>query len=175
MMAGPCELAQELVCHDGTRVRIRAIRGDDASRLMALHARLSVQTIYQRFFTVIKRLPADWAHRLATVDHVGREALVVEHGPPEDTVLIAVGRYEPTGDPGTVEVAFVVEDRWQGKGIGTALFRELLRVADSHGIRRFRAFVLADNPRMVDLIARFATIRSRSLDHGILTLDFVCA
>jgi GNAT superfamily N-acetyltransferase len=60
-----------------------------------------------------------------------------------------------------------------GQGIGTALFRELLRVADAHGIRRFRALVLADNPRMVDLIARLTEIRSRSLDHGILTLDFV--
>jgi GNAT superfamily N-acetyltransferase len=152
------------------------VPGCESARSEATTPRVSwrctrgVQTIYQRFF---KRLPADWAYRLATVDHVGREALVVEHGPAEDPVLIAVGRYEPTGDPKMVEVAFVVEDRWQGKGIGTALFRDLLRVADAHGIRRFRAFVLADNPRMVDLIARFATVRSRSLDHGVLTLDFV--
>jgi GNAT superfamily N-acetyltransferase len=173
MMAGTCEPAREIVCADGTRVRIRAIRGDDASRLMALHERLSVQTIYRRFFTVIKRLPADWAHRLATVDHMGREALVVEHGPP--------------GGPGADRGGPIRADRRSrvggsrvrgggpvaGQGIGTALFRELLRVADAHGIRRFRALVLADNPRMVDLIARLTEIRSRSLDHGILTLDFV--
>jgi GNAT superfamily N-acetyltransferase len=85
---------------------------------------------------------------------------------------VAVGCYEPTADPGTVEVAFVVEDRWQGQGVGTALFRELLRVAESRGIRRCRAYVLADNTRMVDLITRFTTVHTRSLDQGVLTLEF---
>ncbi len=162
----------ELVCADGRRLRLRPIQSSDAPRLVALHERLSVQTVYQRFFTVLRRLPSRWAQELATVDHQEREALVVEDGPPEDPTLVAVGCYEPTSDPGTVEVAFVVEDRWQGQGVGTALFRRLLEVATSHGIRRFRAFVLADNTRMVDLISRFTTVHSRSLDQGVLTLDF---
>jgi GNAT superfamily N-acetyltransferase len=86
--------------------------------------------------------------------------------------VIGVGRYEPTDDPTTAEVAFVVEDRWQNKGLGTALFTELLRAGVDRGIRRFRADVLADNQRMLDLIDRFGRVESRSLGAGIVSLVF---
>jgi len=170
--AGVPATVMDIVCPDGRRLRLRPIQASDAPRLVALHERLSAHTLYQRYFSVLRRLPSRWAQQLANADHEGRDALVVEEGPPESPALVAVGCYEPTADPGTVEVAFVVADRWQGQGVGTALFRELLRVAESRGIRRCRAYVLADNARMVDLISRFATVHTRSLDQGVLILEF---
>ncbi len=125
--AYPADLAREVTGRDGARVRLRPIRPDDAPRLQALHARLSRETIYQRFFGATPRLPTPWAHFLAEVDYRRRLALVLEHGPDDDPELIGVGRYEPTAEPDTAEVAFVVEDRWQGKGLGTVLFTALLR------------------------------------------------
>ena len=169
----PTELEHDATLKDGTRVRLRPIRPDDAPRLGVLYERLSRHTAYQRFFTVMKRLPPDWARILATVDYRRRLALVVEFETVAGRELIAVGRYEPTDEPDTVEVAFVVQDGWQNKGLGTILFQEVLRAATARGARRFRAYVLADNRRMLDLIARFTDVEQRKTEQGVT--EILCA
>ena len=68
------------------------------------------------------------------------------------------------------EIAIVIEDRWQGRGLGTRLLGELIGYAEGKGIRRFRAYVLADNVRMLKLIRRVTTIVERKLDSGVLSL-----
>ena len=168
----PADLAREVTCRDGARVRLRPIRPEDAPRLQALHGRLSRESIYQRFFGATPRLPTPWARFLAEVDYRGRLALVLERGPDLDPELIGVGRYEPTAEPDTAEVAFVIEDRWQGKGLGTVLFTALLAAARDRGIRHFRADVLADNRRMLDLITRFTCVDSRETQDAITSLVF---
>src|ERR1700758_918640 len=106
---------RELTLRDATRVRMRPIRPDDEPRLVALYEHLSRDTRYHRFFSVMQRLPTDWAHFLANVDYARRFALLAE-APGDAETLIAVARYEPAGEPDTVEVAFVVQDAWQGRG-----------------------------------------------------------
>jgi GNAT superfamily N-acetyltransferase len=168
----PAELERELTLRDGSVVRIRPIRPDDAPRLQELHGRLSQQTAYQRFFTVVKRLPPDWARVLATVDYRRRLALVVEACASAEPELIAVGRYDATDEPETVEVAFVVQDNWQNRGLGTILFDAILRAAAARSYRRFRAYVLADNRRMLDLITRFTRVESRTTEQSVTELVF---
>jgi acetyltransferase len=156
----------------GERVRLRPIRPDDAPRLEELYARLSGQSAYQRFFIVMQRLPPDWARFLAAVDHQRRFALVAEDGvtsTPTPT-LVGVSRYEPLPDKETVELAVVIQDSWQGKGLGTLLLRELLRAADLNGIQRFRAYVLADNRRMLHVLTRHTDVKERRLDRGVVEL-----
>lgn len=170
--AYPADLAREVTGRDGTRVRLRPIRPDDAPRLQALHARLSRETIYQRFFAATPRLPTPWARFLAEVDYRRRLALVLEWGPDSDPELLGVGRYEPTTERDTVEVAFVVEDRWQGKGLGTVLFNALLDAAHDRGIRRFRADVFAENSRMLDLIARFTHVEGSETRDAVTSVVF---
>lgn len=170
--AYPEELSHTAKATDGTPVFIRAIRPEDAERLIAFHARLSEHTAYQRFFTVMKRLPPDWARMLATVDYVRRLALVAEVATPGGRELVAVARYEPTAREDTVEVAFVVQDGWQNKGLGTALLHDLLRAAQARGFHRFSAHVLASNRRMLDLISRFTTTVERTLEHGVVEATF---
>ena len=158
---------------DGTRLQIRPIRADDAPRLIALYDRLSLDTRYHRFFCAMRRLPPDWARFLATVDYVRRFALVADSPVPGEDAVIAVARYEPTGEPGVVEVAFVVQDEWQNRGLGSLMFTELLQAAKVNGIERFRAFVLADNRRMIDLIHLYGEVRARTFSGGVLELTFV--
>jgi RimJ/RimL family protein N-acetyltransferase len=164
---------REIVLRDGTRVHLRPIRPDDAPRLIALHDRLSLDTRYHRFFSAMRRLPPDWAKYLANVDYLRRFALVAESPVPGDDAIIAVARFEPTDDPDTAEVAFVVQDDWQNRGLGSVLFTEILRAGRASGSRRFRAWVLTDNRRMIDLIHRYGTIVHRSIANGVLELVFV--
>ncbi len=163
---------RRVALRDGTLARVRPIRADDEPRLAALYERLSRDTRYQRFFSVRQRLPPDWVRFLANVDYRARLALVVE-SPADPDALIAVARYEPApGEPGTAEVAFVVQDGWQDRGLGTILFGDLLAAAAVNGIERFRAWVLADNRRMLDLIARLGEVTDRAIEQGVIELSF---
>jgi RimJ/RimL family protein N-acetyltransferase len=166
----PAELEREARLRDGTRVRIRPIRPEDAPRLTAFYDRLSAHTAYQRFFTVMRRLPPDWARHLATVDHSRRLALVAERLGDGEPELIGVGRYETPQSSDAPELAFVIEDGWQGKGLGTILLGDVLRAAIARGFRRFRAYVLADNRRMLDLLSRFTEVLESRTDHGVRAL-----
>lgn len=168
----PEELTHTVTTTDGTPVLVRAIRPEDAERLIAFYDRLSEHTAYQRFFTVMKRLPPDWARLLASVDYVTRLALIAEVQAPGGPELIAVARYEPTARADTAEVAFVVQDGWQNKGLGTLLLHDLLRAAQARGIHRFFAYVLATNRRMLDLISRFTTVVERKLESGVVEATF---
>lgn len=168
----PRELERDLTLRDGTRLRLRPIRPDDAPRLQELYGRLSRHTAYQRFFSIMKRLPPDWARMLADVDFRRRLALVAEHDADGVPELVGVGRYEPTDAPDTAEVAFVVQDGWQDRGLGTVLFQEILAAGAARGVRRFRAWVLADNRRMLDLIVRYGAVEQRRTEQGVTELVF---
>lgn len=157
----------------GERARLRPIRPDDEPRLAELYDRLGRRTIYHRFFTVMQRLPPDWAHFLANVDGVRRFALVAEDPASPSPTLIGVARYEWSPDDDAAELAFVVQDDWQGKGLGTWLVRELLRAAELNGLRRFRAYVLGENRRMLRLLDRYAEITERRVDQGVVELSLV--
>lgn len=155
---------------DGTTVRVRPIRPADEPELSALYARLSPETAYQRFFTVTARLPPSWADILANVDYERRMAIVAV-GP--DNELIAVARYDLDEAGNEAEIAIVVQDQWQGKRIGTILLAELLRYAEAKGIRRFRADVLAENRRMLDMLGRLTRVLERRTERGVTSLFMV--
>ena len=166
----PAELEREITLRDGARVRLRPSRGDDESRLIGAYARLSQYTAYQRFFAVMQRLPPDWAHLLAHVDYQRRLALLAEVGPTEDPELIGVARYEPTDQEDTVEIALVIQDGWQNRGLGGVMLDALLAAAEARGLRRFRAFVLASNARMLGLLARRTEVKERRASSGVVEL-----
>ena len=168
----PRELEREFALRDGTRVRIRPILPEDAPRLFALYDRLSHQTRYQRFFSVMKGLPPDWSHRFANVDYRRRMALVAERDLDWRPELIGVARYEPSAEQGTAEVAIVVQDFWQGRGLGTILLKDILRAAEANGIHRFCAHVLADNHRMLALLSRLTDVRQHRSESGVVDVGF---
>jgi RimJ/RimL family protein N-acetyltransferase len=156
-----------VVLRDGTRVALRDIRREDEAALTALYERLSPQTAYQRFFTAMRRLPPNWGHILANVDYDRRMAILAL-GP--DGSLIGVVRYAYDDRAREAEIAIVIEDPWQGRGLGTLLLRELVAYAEGKGIRRFRAYVLADNLRMLKLLRRGTRILERKLESGVVSL-----
>jgi len=168
----PQELEGHVILGDGVRLRIRPVRPDDEAGLEDLYSRLSELSAYQRFFTFRRRLPSDWYQHFANVDYRRRLALVAEWDTPNGPVLVGVGRYEPTDEADVAEVALVVQDGWQGRGLGEALLAQVLAAAEARGIRRFRALVLADNHRMLKLLTSRTNVLERKLEGGVVTLTF---
>ena len=167
----PRELERDVVLRDGTQVHVRPIRPEDAPRLVAAYERLSAHSAYQRFFSAMRRLPPNWARFLATVEYRRRLALIAERPSGAEMELLGVARYEASHDDAP-EVAFVILDAWQNRGLGTALFQALLEAAEARGIRKFRAWVLADNIRMLDLIQRHGEVVERRRDGAVFELIF---
>ena len=153
----PVELTEHAFLDDGTPVLFRAIRPDDAQRLERLFYRLSPQTRYLRFFTPLTRINHAVVKHLVTVDYVDRLAIVAVIS----DEIVGVSRYErlaplaPAGmtvDPGEAEAAVVVEDAWQGHGLGTRLLWRLSAAALTRDVHTFTATVLATNRVMLGLL-----------------------
>jgi GNAT superfamily N-acetyltransferase len=143
----PSELEVDALAADGTVVRIRPIRPDDALALVEFHGRLSPETVYLRFFSAHPRLSPREVTRFTVVDYLDRLALVVE----ADNTLVAIGRYDATGRDGEAEVAFVVADLYHHLGLGTLLLEHLADAARTRGIRSFVADTLAQNGPMLQM------------------------
>ncbi|MDQ6857309.1 MAG: GNAT family N-acetyltransferase [Candidatus Dormibacteraeota bacterium] len=124
---------------------VRGIRADDATALQAFHGRLSADTVRNRFFGAHPCLSAVEARRFADLGP-GQHALVAVF----DQQIVGVGRSIRLGS-GAAEVAFVVQDGYQGHGIGTELFILLARIGWDDGIRYFVADTYADNRAMLDV------------------------
>lgn len=136
----------ESVLPDGRRMCYRPISPDDAERLQEFHLRLSRETTRLRFFSPMPRLTDKLAAHFVGVDFTDRCALVAYL--PGDDDLRGVGRYEREGAH-SAEVAFVVEDEFQGMGIGGTLLRQLAEHGRTRGIDRFTAMTLAENRGML--------------------------
>ena len=167
----PHGLERDVVTEDGLRYRVRPIRPDDASRLVAFHGQLSTRSVYLRFFTVHPTLSETEVRRFTTVDYVDRLALVAMV---EDR-LIAVARYDRAPGATEAEVAFVVADDYQHHGIGSTLLDDLADAARARGVTAFRADTLAENHAMLDVFRHTGFPVSAHTEYGTVTLRFPIA
>ncbi|RKT53387.1 bifunctional GNAT family N-acetyltransferase/acetate--CoA ligase family protein [Saccharothrix australiensis] len=158
----------DVVLTDGGTVHLRPITPDDAEKLLAFHGRLSERTRYFRYFGPYPRMPRRDVERFTTVDHADRVAFTALLG--DD--IVAVGRYDRLGGGGSAEVAFVVEDAHQGRGLGSILLEHLAAAARERGLSRFTAEVLAENGQMVRVFRDAGYSVSRAFEEGVLHLEF---
>ncbi|WP_424185180.1 GNAT family N-acetyltransferase [Actinokineospora sp. G85] len=166
--AYPRHWEADVVLSDGGTVHLRPILPSDAEVLRAFHGRLSQRTRYLRYFGPYPRIPDRDLRRFSTVDHDRRVAFVALLG----DEIIAVGRYEGMPDGRSAEVAFVVEDDHQGRGLGSILLEHLAAAARECGVGRFEAEVLSDNAQMVRVFRDAGYQVSRAFDEGVLHLEF---
>jgi acetyltransferase len=149
-------------------ILVRPIRPDDKDRLVAGLGRLSKRSVYQRFLAPKPRFSSSELRYLTEVDFVDHYALVAVPADRPD-LLVAVGRWIRDEErPWQAEVAIVVADDLQGRGIGRMLGRELGTAAVERGIRRFTATMLAENRAAHQLFASLTEhlelVRSRGID-----------
>jgi RimJ/RimL family protein N-acetyltransferase len=152
-------------------IAIRPLRPDDAPRLQETHRRLSPEAIRLRFHGYLRELPDEMARHFCAVDGHDRAAFAAVTGDPER--IIGVGRYDWIGDD-TVEIAFVVEDAFHGRGIGTRLFNTVLEAAKKRGAKTMLAQVIHGNSAMRRVLERsglpLKTTRTRDTDCLYLTI-----
>jgi acetyl coenzyme A synthetase (ADP forming)-like protein len=164
----PSQWESDVVLMDGRTAHIRPIRADDVEQIRALHGRLSPQSIYFRFFSPLPKLPEAQLHHLVEVDYRDRFALVGEL----DGLVVAVARYDRVRDNEAAEVAFVVEDHHQGRGLATVLLEHLAAVALSNGIERFEAETLPDNRAMMDVFRHAGFNVTSHFEGGVIDVSF---
>jgi acetyltransferase len=165
--------AGDVVLRDGTRVHIRPIRPEDDHALVNAFDSLSPQSVYQRFFSAMPELSDQMAWHLSHVNYTNRMALVAETAEDNPPKLMGVGRFEPLDDPArpeVVELGLIVWDEWHGRGLGRILLRETLRVAARHGFHRFSAEILADNRKILHLLATEAKVVESKSSGGVTSL-----
>jgi RimJ/RimL family protein N-acetyltransferase len=166
------QMEGELKLVTGEQVHVRPIRPDDTAQLQAFHAHLSTDSVVFRFFRYLPALPNADAERFTHVDYDQRMALIATDGQPPDERILGVVRYDRTSQH-AAEVAFVVEDRWQGHGIATALLHRLAAYARLHGITQLVAITLSTNAKMLDVLRHAGYPLSVHYDNGEIevTLD----
>jgi RimJ/RimL family protein N-acetyltransferase/AcrR family transcriptional regulator len=145
----------------GRSVWVRMARPEDSDAVAAMHDRTSEATRYQRYFAPI----SDWREenlRRISGGHRGVTLVAMN----QDGEIVALGNVFPDRpeDEGTAEVAVIVEDNYQGRGIGTRMLDHLIEMAERAGFRRLVGYVLADNDGMIRLMERTRLSWTKSAD-----------
>ncbi|MEU7560130.1 bifunctional acetate--CoA ligase family protein/GNAT family N-acetyltransferase [Streptomyces eurythermus] len=171
----PAHWEADVVLRDGGTARIRPITVDDADRLVSFYEQVSDESKYYRFFAPYPRLSAKDVHRFTHHDFVDRVGLAATIG----GEFIATVRYDRIGTDGLpasapadeAEVAFLVQDAHQGRGVASALLEHIAAVARERGIRRFAAEVLPANTKMIKVFTDAGYTQKRSFEDGVVRLE----
>ena len=145
----PEDLACEHTFKETLTVRFRAIKPSDVDEMRRLFYRFSDKAVYYRYFSPIKTMPHAKMQEYVNVDYSKTMSIVGLMGEPGEGRIIAEGRYVRLYNLLYADVAFVVDEDYQGKGIATFLLKMLVRIAKEKGMEGFKADVLASNKSML--------------------------
>ncbi|MEU7487608.1 GNAT family N-acetyltransferase [Streptomyces sp. NPDC042319] len=175
--AYPAHWEADVVLRDGGTARIRPITPDDAEHLTSFYEQVSDESKYYRFFAPYPRLSDRDVHRFTHHDYVDRVGLAAFVGG-EMIATVRYDRINADGRPATgpdadqAEVAFLVQDAHQGRGVASALMEHIAAVARERGIRRFAAEVLPANTKMIKVFTDAGYTQKRTFEDGVVRLEF---
>ncbi|MGW5867903.1 bifunctional acetate--CoA ligase family protein/GNAT family N-acetyltransferase [Streptomyces sp. NPDC055239] len=174
--AYPSHWEADVVLRDGGTARIRPITAEDADRLVSFYEQVSDESKYYRFFAPYPRLSAKDVHRFTHHDQVDRVGLAATVGG-EFIATVRFDRIDSRGMSASApadeaEVAFLVQDAHQGRGVASTLLEHIAAVARERGIRRFAAEVLPANTKMIKVFTDAGYQQKRSFEDGVVRLEF---
>ncbi|MFE6483942.1 GNAT family N-acetyltransferase [Streptomyces sp. NPDC057757] len=172
----PSHWEADVVLRDGGTARVRPITVDDAERLVSFYEQVSDESKYYRFFAPYPRLSAKDVHRFTHHDFVDRVGLAATVGG-EFIATVRYDRINADGRPASApadeaEVAFLVQDAHQGRGVASALLEHIAAVARERDIRRFAAEVLPANSKMIKVFTDAGYQQTRHFEDGVVRLEF---
>ncbi|MFW8602048.1 GNAT family N-acetyltransferase [Desulfobacterota bacterium M19] len=166
---------QKVVClDDGVQITLRPVRPTDEQGIKNLVYALSQETLYYRYMTHSKQFGTRQILDFVYVDHRKNVTIVATTPEAHGEDIVGVGRYFLDESSNRAEVAFVVRDEWQGRGIGLLLFRRLVVIARQSGIAGFTAEVLRDNRKMQSIFNKSGFKVTQHLEDDIycFKMDF---
>jgi acetyltransferase len=172
----PVQYVKAWTMKNGQAVSIRPIRPEDEPLLINLHQYLSERTVYMRYFQPLK-LSQRTAHerltRICFIDYDREIVLVVEHKSKDtSTEIIAIGRLSKLrGGSNEAELAVLVDDRYQGQGLGTELYRRLIQVARDEKLQRLVSTILAENREMRAICQKLGFQMKADLEDGTVRAE----
>jgi acetyl coenzyme A synthetase (ADP forming)-like protein len=171
--AYPSQNETNIVLKDGANVLVRPIKRDDAQGWIDFVSGLSPRTRYLRFQHAISdpATPED-AVRFCSVDYRDTFAFVAEVMREPRRDIVAIARYYRLPEQHSAEVALVIEDDYQGRGLGTGLLERLAEVARQNGIDTFEADVIAENEPMMNVFKDYGFHITSELQAGVYHVTF---
>jgi acyl-CoA hydrolase/GNAT superfamily N-acetyltransferase len=167
----PAEVNSQHTFKHGTRVRFRAIRPSDEEEMRRLFYRFSDQSVYYRYFAPIKVMPHSKMQEYVNVDFSQVLSIVGLVGDSGQGHIIAEARFIKDQRRPWADVAFVVDEQYQGLGIASYLYKTLLRYAKDRGIHGFTADILASNKAMMNVFENGGEIINAKLEYGVYHLE----
>jgi GNAT superfamily N-acetyltransferase len=147
--------------------QVRHVHDDDRDAIVAFLAGLSMETMYRRFFS-LPRVDERLVSMVAHPSECCSTALIALEG----SEIVGLASYDRLADdPTRADVAVVIADAWQHRGVGSVLMRKLSGAAHHAGIERFTATMLSDNRPIVDFVHRNAPAASLHFDGTELAMD----
>ena len=174
IIVGPKEFRAAILIEDGVQVHFRPIHPTDQELMRDLFYALSQQTVYYRFMHRMKQIPQKQIQDFVYIDHRNEVVLVGTLPEAHGDEIIAVGGYYLDPKTNRAEVAFVVRDEWQNKGIGKFLLQQLTNIAKSNGISGFTAETLQENRGMQTVFNKSGLKVKSRLEGGVYSyiMDF---
>lgn len=152
------------------KIRFRAIRPSDEEEMRRLFYRFSDQSVYYRYFTRVRSMPHSKMQQYANVDYMTTLSLVGLVGEVGTGHIIAEGRFVKHKDRNMADVAFIVDEEHQGRGIATYLIQLLMHHAKERGLEGFTADVLASNKAMMKVFEKVGLPIRACLEEGAYSL-----
>ena len=157
---------RDVVLSDGSTARVRPLVAADAEQVVALHSRLSVESVRLRYFGPHPEISDEEMARLVGAEDHNHVALVAERS----GQIVGLAQFDRLPGSDVAEVAFVVDDAFQGIGVGTLLLEYLASEGRRLGVKRFRAEVLLENNQMVKVFRDAGFAESSRLEAGEITV-----
>jgi acetyltransferase len=160
---------------DGTDITIRPIRPEDEPRIVRFHETLSERTVYYRYLEMLQltqRVAHERLTRICFIDYDREIALVAQRENASGFAeIIGVGRLDKTPGTPDAELAVVISDAAQGKGLGSELVRRLIDVAKQEKIRRITAQLLPENAAMRAILEKLGFTVAGKADDPTLSAE----
>ncbi len=157
---------------DGLELKIRPIRASDEDMMRRLFYKFSDESKYYRYFTHVKVMPHKNMQKYLSVDYEKIFAVVAVHQTGNIEKIVAEARYAayPSGD--AYEMAFLVDEEYQGKGIATFMANYLIKIARERGIKKLVASVLSQNRKMLEVFDKVSVKPVKQYEGDTVELEF---
>jgi acetyltransferase len=175
--AYPSRYVAKWTMKDGTAVAIRPIRPEDEPSMVKFHETLSERSVYLRYFHLMnleQRVTHERLTRICFIDYDREMALVAERRNPEtgEPEILAVGRMTKVHGTNEGEVAVLVSDHWQGRGLGKELLSRLMAVGADEKLSKLTADILPDNRDVMRICEKLGFSLKHSLEDEVVRAEF---